>query len=51
MQMLGELSNEELLARLRSHIAKGHAWQATLIVYLADDERRTLDVEHACSSI
>jgi len=51
MQMLGDLSNEELLARLRAHIGTGHAWQARLIDYLAEVERRRLDVECACSSI
>jgi len=51
MQMLGDLSNEELLARLRAHIGTGHAWQARLIEYLAEVERRRLDVEYACSSI
>jgi hypothetical protein len=48
---LGVLSDQELLARLREHVGKGHVWQARLIAYLAEVEDRRLDLVHACSSM
>jgi 5-methylcytosine-specific restriction endonuclease McrA len=51
MDKLGELSDEQLLARLRAHVGKGHVWQAGLIAYLAEVEDRRLHLEHACSSM
>ncbi len=51
MNNVGDLSDEELLARLREHVGKGHVWHAQLIAYLAEVEARRLDRLHACSSI
>ncbi len=51
MQKLGDLTNEELLARLSAHVGKGHVWQARLLEYLGEVEARRLDREHACSSM
>ena len=51
MNELGNLSNEELLARLRAHVGNGHAWQAGLIAYLAEVDARRLDREYACTSM
>jgi hypothetical protein len=48
---VGDLSDEELLARLREHVGKGHVWQARLIAYLVEVEERRLDRVHACSSM
>ena len=43
MHKLGDLSDEELLARLRRHIARGHVWNAELIAYLVEVEDRRLE--------
>jgi hypothetical protein len=51
MDKVGDLSDEQLLARLREHVGKGHIWQAQLIAYLAEVEDRRLDRVHACSSM
>jgi hypothetical protein len=51
MDKVGDLSDEQLLARLREHVGKGHVWQARLIAYLAEVEDRRLHLLHACSSM
>jgi hypothetical protein len=51
MDKVGDLSDEELLARVREHVGKGHVWQARLIAYLAEVEDRRLHLVHACSSM
>jgi hypothetical protein len=51
MDTVGDLSDEELLARLREHVGTGHVWQARLIAYLVEVEERRLDLVHACSSM
>ena len=51
MHTVGDLSNDELLARLEAHVGNGHAWQADLIAYLAEVEERRLHLEVACSSM
>ncbi len=51
MNKVGDLSDEELLARLREKVGKGHVWHAQLIAYLSEVEDRRLDRLHACSSI
>jgi len=51
MDKLGDLSDEELLARLREHVGKGNVWCAKLIAYLVEVDERRLDRVHACSSL
>jgi hypothetical protein len=51
MHIVGDLSNDELLARLEAHVGEGHVWQAGLIAYLAEVEERRLHLELACSSM
>ena len=51
MAKLGDMSDEELLARLRGHVGKGNVWHAELIAYLVEVEERRLDRVHACSSM
>ncbi len=51
MEKLGELSKDELLARLEAHVGTGHVWQAGLIAYLAEVEERRLHLELASSSM
>ncbi|MBN9161016.1 MAG: hypothetical protein BGO98_11485 [Myxococcales bacterium 68-20] len=51
MDKLGDLSDEDLLARLRGHVGKGNVWCAQLIAYLVEVEERRLDRIHACSSL
>ena len=51
MHTMGDLSNDELLARLEAHVGNGHVWQAGLIAYLAEVEERRLHLEVACSSM
>ncbi len=51
MDKLGDLSDEELLARLRGHVGKGNVWCAKLIAYLVEIDERRLDRLHACSSL
>ncbi len=51
MHKLGDLTNDELLARLSAHVGKGHIWQARLLEYLGEVEARRLDREYAYSSM
>ena len=51
MDKLGDLSAEELLARLLGHVGKGHVWCAEVIAYLVEVDERRLDRVHACSSL
>ena len=51
MDKVGDLSDEELIARLRGHVGKGNVWCATLIAYLVEVDERRLDRVHACSSM
>ena len=51
MDKLGDLSDDELLVRLRGHVGNGHGWQAELIAYLVEVEDRRLERVHACSSM
>ena len=51
MDKVGDLSDEELLARLRGHVGKGNVWCAELIAYLIEVDERRLDRVHACSSL
>ena len=51
MDKLGDLSDDELLVRLRGHVGNGHVWQAELIAYLVEVEDRRLERVHACSSM
>ena len=51
MDKLGDLSDDELIVRLRGHVGKGHVWLAELIAYLVEVEERRLDRLHACSSM
>ena len=51
MAELGDLSDEELLARLRGHVGNGNIWCAELIAYLVEVDGRRLDRVHACSSM
>ncbi len=51
MDKLGDLSDEELLARVRGHVGKGSVWCAELIAYLVEVDERRLDRVHACSSM
>ena len=39
---LDELSNDELLARLRAHVRRGNTWLVGLLEYLAE-----MDARHA----
>ncbi len=50
MTKLGELSNDELLARLRAHVGRGNVWLAGLLAYLAEVDARRLYAEQACTS-
>jgi len=47
---LEDLSDEELLARLRAHVGRGNIWLVHLLVYLAELDERRLFAEHACTS-
>ena len=51
MIKVGDLSNDELLARLRAHLGRGNGWLAGLLAYLAEVDARRLYAEHACSSM
>ncbi|OJY23742.1 MAG: hypothetical protein BGO98_17485 [Myxococcales bacterium 68-20] len=51
MDKLGDVSDEELLARLCGHVGKGNVWCAELIAYLVEVDERRLDRIHACSSM
>jgi len=51
MDKVGDLSDEELLARLRGHVGKGNVWGAELIAYLVEVDERRLDRVHPCSSM
>ncbi len=51
MIKLGDLSNDELLARLRAHLGRGNVWLAGLLVYLGEVDARRLYAEHACTSM
>ncbi|MBN9161276.1 MAG: hypothetical protein J0I07_09955, partial [Myxococcales bacterium] len=51
MDKPGDLSDEELLVRLRGHVGKGNVWCAELIAYLVEVDERRLDRVHACSSL
>ncbi|MBN9164915.1 MAG: hypothetical protein BGO98_35970 [Myxococcales bacterium 68-20] len=51
MDKLGDLSDEDLLTRLRGHVGKGNVWCAELIAYLVEVDERRLDRVHACSSM
>ena len=51
MDKLGDLSDEELLARLHGHVGNGNVWCAELIAYLVEVDERRLDRIHACSSM
>ncbi len=50
MTRLGELSSDELLARLRVHVGRGNVWLAGLLAYLAEVDARRLYAEQACTS-
>ncbi len=50
MTKLGDLSNDELLARLRTHVGQGNVWLAGLLAYLAEVDARRLYAEQACTS-
>jgi len=45
MTKLGDLSNDELLARLRAHIGRGNVWLVGLLAYLAEVDARRLYAE------
>ena len=49
--MLEELSNDELVARLRAHVGRGNGWLVDLLAYLAEVDARRAYAEHACSSM
>ena len=51
MTKLGDLSNDELIARLRAHVGRGNVWLVGLLVYLAEVDARRLYAEHACTSM
>ncbi len=51
MHNLGDLTNDELLARLGAHVGTGHVWQARLLEYLGEVEVRRLDRQFAYSSM
>jgi len=51
MTKLGDLSNDELLARLRGHLGRGNVWLAGLLVYLGEVAARRLWAEQACTSM
>ncbi len=51
MTELGDLSNDELIARLRAHVGRGNEWLVGLLSYLAEVDARRLHAEHACSSM
>jgi len=50
MIKVGDLSNSELLARLRAHLGRGNAWLAGLLAYLGEVDARRLYAEQACTS-
>ena len=50
MTKLGDLSNDELLARLRTHVGRGSVWLVGLLAYLGELDARRLYAEHACTS-
>ena len=50
MTKLGDLSNDELLARLREHVGRGNVWLVGLLAYLAEVDARRLYAEQACTS-
>ena len=47
---LGDLADEEVLARLRRHVGRGNIWLAGLLAYLAEVDARRLYAEQACTS-
>ncbi len=47
---LGDMSNDELLARLRAHVGRGNIWLARLLAYLGELDARRLYAEKACTS-
>ena len=51
MIRVGDLSNDELLARLRDHVGRGNVWLAGLLAYLGEVDARRLYAEQACSSM
>ena len=51
MIKLGDLSNDELMARLRAHVGRGNEWLAGLLGYLAEVDARRLYAELACTSM
>ena len=51
MNKLGDLSNDELIARLRAHVGRGNEWLVGLLGYLAEVDARRLYAEHACTSM
>ena len=51
MSKLLDLSDDELIVRLRGHVGKGHVWNAELLAYLVEVEDRRLERVHACSSM
>ena len=50
MTKVGDLSNDELLVRLRGHVGRGNAWLVGLLAYLAELDARRLYAEQACTS-
>ena len=51
MSKLGDLSNDELIARLRAHVGRGNEWLVRLLAYLGEVDARRLYAEHACPSM
>ncbi len=51
MTKLGDLSNDELLVRLRAHLGRGNVWLAGLLAYLGEVDDRRLYAEQACTSM
>ena len=51
MSELGDLSNDELIARLRAHLGRGNVWLVGLLAYLAEVDARRLYAEQACTSM
>ena len=50
MIKVGDLSNDELLARLRIHVDRGNIWLVGLLAYLGELDARRLYAEQACTS-